>query len=118
MEEVEGLLAEMVDRFGPVPEGVRNLMETIQIKILCRQVNVAKVDAGPKGLSLEFRENRFDNPEALIGYIADNSGRVQLTGDHRLVFKQDLPTSNRARTARQILEDLRNLVIGTEPVGD
>ena len=34
MEEIEGLLAEMVDRFGPVPDEVRNLIDTIQIKIL------------------------------------------------------------------------------------
>ncbi|MEG9862466.1 MAG: transcription-repair coupling factor [Parvularculales bacterium] len=118
MEEVESLLAEMVDRFGPYPEEVRNLIDTIQIKILCRQTNVAKIDAGPKGLSLEFRDNRFDNPEALIGYIAGKSGQVQLTGDHRLTFRQTLPISNRARAVQQTLEEIRDLVIPPEPAGD
>ena len=89
MADMDSLMAEMIDRFGPVPEEVRNLIDTIQIKILCRQANVSRVDAGPKGLSLSFRDNHFSNPEALIGYIAGKAGQVQLTGDHRCLQEAD-----------------------------
>ena len=51
MADMDSLMAEMIDRFGPVPEEVRNLIDTIQIKILCWQANVSRVDAGPKGLA-------------------------------------------------------------------
>ena len=110
MADMDSLMAEMIDRFGPVPEEVRNLIDTIQIKILCRQANVSRVDAGPKGLSLSFRDNHFSNPEALIGYIAGKAGQVQLTGDHRVVFKQALPTSTRARVVRDVLNEMIGLV--------
>ena len=33
MADMDSLMAEMIDRFGPVPEEVRNLIDTIQIKI-------------------------------------------------------------------------------------
>lgn len=110
MEEIDGLTAEMVDRFGKIPEEVRNLIDTIQIKIYCRRANIARVDAGPKGLSLQFRDNHFGNPEGLIGYIAGKAGQVQLTGDHKMVFKQALPISARANVVRNILQDLINLL--------
>ena len=110
MADMDSLMAEMIDRFGPVPEEVRNLIDTIQIKILCRQANVSRIDAGPKGLSLGFRDNHFSNPEALIGYIAGKAGQVQLTGDHRVVFKQALPISTRARVVRDVLNEMIGLV--------
>src|SRR3546814_9362997 len=47
--EIEGFAAEMVDRFGPVPVEVENLLQIIAIKRLCRDAGVEKVDAGPKG---------------------------------------------------------------------
>ena len=32
------------------------------IKMLCRRANVAKVDGGPKGVIVSFRDNAFANP--------------------------------------------------------
>ena len=49
MADMDSLMAEMIDRFGPVPEEVRNLIDTIQIKILCRQANVPVSMPGRKG---------------------------------------------------------------------
>ena len=110
-EELEQLNAELIDRFGPVPEEVRNLMDTISIKILCRMAHVARIDAGPKGLSLSFRNNSFPNPERLIGFIANKRGSIQMTTDHRLVSKQTLPISGRARAVKTILQDVASLAL-------
>ena len=110
-EELNQLSAELVDRFGPVPDEVRNLLDTITIKILCRMANVSKVDAGPKGLSLGFRNNSFPNPERLIGHIASKNGQLQLSGDHRLVVKQTLPLSQRAKVITEALQELVALTL-------
>ena len=109
-EDLDQLTAELVDRFGPVPEEVKNLLDTISIKILCRMTNIAKVDAGPKGLSLAFRNNSFANPDRLIAHIASKNGQMQLTGDHRLVVKQTIPLSSRAKTVKRALEELVGLI--------
>ena len=78
------LIAELVDRFGGLPDPVKNLFSVIELKQLCRLANIEKIDAGPKGLSLAFRDNHFARPDALIGWIAGQGGRVQLRADHRL----------------------------------
>ena len=106
VEDTEGFAAEMVDRFGPLPGEVRNLMDAISIKILCREANVEKVDAGPKGMSLSFRGNSFPRPDNLIGYISGQRGRVRMTPDHRLVVRRTLPLSGRARAVRELLGEI------------
>ena len=109
-EDLDQLTAELVDRFGAIPEEVKNLLDTISIKILCRMTNIAKVDAGPKGVSLQFRNNTFANPDRLIAHIASKNGLYQLTGDHRLVMKQTLPQSSRAKVVKRALEELVGLM--------
>ena len=110
-DELDQLTAELVDRFGVIPDEVKNLLDTISIKILCRMANVSKVDAGPKGVSLAFRNNSFPNPDRLIAHIASKNGQLILTGDHRLVMKQTLPLSSRARAVKQAVQDLVGLTV-------
>jgi transcription-repair coupling factor (superfamily II helicase) len=38
--------------------------------VLARQV--AKLDAGPKGAAMAFRDDRFANPEGLIAFIREH----------------------------------------------
>lgn len=111
MSEIDAILAELVDRFGTMPDSVRNLFAVIEIKQLCKLSNVEKIDAGPKGLSIGFRDNQFANPEQLVGWIAAQQGRVQLRGDHKLIIKQTLPqASGRAPVCKGIVQELVALI--------
>ena len=55
--ELQSFGAELVDRFGPLPEEVKQLLEIVAIKALCKRANVEKVEAGPKGIIVAFRDN-------------------------------------------------------------
>jgi len=105
--DTDSLLAELVDRFGPLPDSVKNLFAVIELKQMCRRTNVEKIDAGPKGLSVAFKDNHFDRPEQLIGWIAGQAGRVQLRADHRLVVASALPRADMQIPAcRTVLQEL------------
>ena len=65
-QEIEAFGAELVDRFGPLPEEVEHLLKIVAIKSLCRRANVERIETGPKGAVLSFRDNTFANPEGLI----------------------------------------------------
>ena len=105
------MIAELVDRFGALPDSVRNLFAFIELKQFCRLANVEKIDAGPKGVSLSFRNDHFARPEKLIGWIAKQSGRVQLRPDHRLFVKVPLQDANmQAPACREIVQDLISLL--------
>ena len=86
--ESEAFAAEMIDRFGKLPGEVENLLQTVTIKRLCRRAHIDKVDSGPKGAVVSFRNNEFPNPGGLIRYITDQVGTVKLRPDHKLVLKR------------------------------
>ncbi len=85
-EDIEAIAAEMIDRFGPLPPEVENLLQTMAIKQLCRQAGVAKVDAGPKGAVLAFYQDKFARPDRLIAWITQQAGTVKVRPDQKLVM--------------------------------
>jgi transcription-repair coupling factor (superfamily II helicase) len=87
-EEIDGFAAELADRFGTVPAEVENLLKVVAIKRLCRTAGVEKVDAGPKGAMLSFRNNTFAHPARLVTFMQSQAGSVQLRPDHKLVYRR------------------------------
>ncbi len=87
--EIESFAAELIDRFGPVPGEVENLLQIVALKLLCRQAGVERLDTGPKGAVLGFRDNRFANLAGLVAFIQRDKGQATLRPDHRLVFRRD-----------------------------
>lgn len=86
--EIDAFAAELVDRFGAMPAEVENLLKIVAIKRLCRVAGVEKVDAGPKGAILAFRNNDFRNPAGLVSFMQKQAGTVQLRPDHKLVYRR------------------------------
>jgi transcription-repair coupling factor (superfamily II helicase) len=83
--EVEPMAAEIIDRFGPLPPEVENLLQTVAIKQICRKAGVAKIDAAPRGAVIAFHKDRFARPDRLLPWIAKQTGTVQVRPDQKLV---------------------------------
>jgi len=109
-EEIEEFAAELIDRFGPIPDEVENLLQTIAIKHLCREAGVEKIDAGPKGAVVGFRNNDFANPAGLVQFITTQAGTAKLRPDHKLVLIRDWSTPvKRLEGTRRLLRDLASV---------
>ncbi len=108
--EIDSFAAELVDRFGAMPEEVRNLLDIIELKRLCRAAGVDKVDAGPKGAVLGFRKNRFARPEKLVELMMKRPDLVKLRPDHKLVYMRSWDTpEDRLKGMRKFLGELAKL---------
>ncbi|MBU0739271.1 MAG: transcription-repair coupling factor [Alphaproteobacteria bacterium] len=92
LREIDGFGAELIDRFGPMPIEVQHLLKVVYIKALCRTANVEKLEAGPKGVVVQFRGKQFPNPAALVGYIAKQGSMAKIRADHSVFLTRDLPT--------------------------
>ena len=114
--EIDAFAAELVDRFGKLPVEVEHLLQVVTIKALSRRANVERVEAGPKGVVLAFRDNIFPNPEGLIGYIREQGSGVRMRNDpknaraQQLVFFEDWPRPvERLKGTAVILRQLATL---------
>jgi transcription-repair coupling factor (superfamily II helicase) len=87
--DIDAFAAEMVDRFGELPQEVRHLLDVVEIKGLAKLAGLQQVDAGPKGAVVAFRKNQFANPEGLVAFMQKSRGGVRMQSDHKLVFKAD-----------------------------
>ena len=113
LSEIDGFGAEMIDRFGPMPPEVQNLLKVVYIKTLCRKANVEKVDAGPKGVVIVFRDKQFPNPANLVGYIAKQGSLAKIRPDQSIFLNRDLPTpTKRLTAAAQIMTQFAELAKG------
>jgi transcription-repair coupling factor (superfamily II helicase) len=87
--EIDGFAAELIDRFGPLPEEVDSLLKVVFVKSLCRRANVEKVDAGPKGAVIAFRNNTFENGAGLVRFIGEQGSMAKIRPDQKIVFIRD-----------------------------
>ncbi|MES5097181.1 transcription-repair coupling factor [Agrobacterium sp. BA1120] len=108
--EIDGFGVEMIDRFGPLPKEVQHLLKIVYVKSLCRTANVEKLDAGPKGVVVQFRNKQFPNPAALVGYIAKQGSMAKIRPDHSVFLTRDLPTpEKRLAGAAMVMTQLAEL---------
>jgi transcription-repair coupling factor (superfamily II helicase) len=111
--DIDAFAAELADRFGKLPPEVEHLLQVVAIKALCRRANVEKVDAGPKGLVITFRDNSFANPDRLVGFIREQGSGARVRPDMKVVFFADwYAPEQRLKGTASIL---RNLVRLAEP---
>lgn len=88
--DIESFAAELIDRFGTLPQEVAHLLAVLRIKQLCLRAGIARIDAGPKGAVLSFYQDRFVNPDALLAYLAKHPTRFKLRADQKLLLMEDL----------------------------
>jgi transcription-repair coupling factor (superfamily II helicase) len=105
--EIEAAGAELVDRFGKLPPEVETLLKIVSIKALCRRANVDRIEAGPKGAVIAFRDNKFENAEGLLAWIAASALAAKIRPDQRVVWFADWQdTETRLSGARELLQNL------------
>jgi transcription-repair coupling factor (superfamily II helicase) len=111
--EIEAFGAELVDRFGPLPLEVEHLLQIVGIKMLCRQANVEKIDTGPKGSVISFRDNTFADPDRLVAFIRDQGRAARVRPDMKVVFFDDWEEAEQRLRGTAVI--LRNLVALAQP---
>ncbi|WP_406870411.1 transcription-repair coupling factor [Thioclava sp. 'Guangxiensis'] len=86
--EMEGFAAELIDRFGPLPKEVNTLLLVIRIKGMCKRAHIGKLDAGPKGVTIQFHNDKFPNPAGLVDYLTTERDLAKLR-DNKLMIRRD-----------------------------
>ena len=86
--EIEAMAAEMIDRFGPLPDSTANLVKLIEIKHQAIEANIAKIDVGARGTLVSFHKDDFPDPVGLLAYVDRLKGTAKLRPDMKLVISR------------------------------
>ena len=85
------LQEECIDRFGLMPDALKNLFRIAGIKQRTRPLGIRKVDLGEKGGRVHFDENADFDRVKLIDLLQANPGIYRLEGGNRLRINRELP---------------------------
>ena len=59
-EDIQNVIDEMIDRFGNMPKEIENLIEIARIKILCKKLNISKVQGKRSFVVFMFEIGELD----------------------------------------------------------
>jgi transcription-repair coupling factor (superfamily II helicase) len=85
---IEEFAAELIDRFGKLPEETENLLLLIEAKLNAKKACIAKIDVGPKGALVSFHEDKFPSVNGLLAYVERLEGTAKLRPDMKLVISR------------------------------
>jgi transcription-repair coupling factor (superfamily II helicase) len=91
---LEELQVEMIDRFGLLPDAVKNLLRVTAIKLDAERIGISKIDAGPAGGRIEFDSDTRVDPLAIVKLVQEKTRVYKLEGAEKLKFTMNLPTND------------------------
>ena len=109
--ELEGFAAELIDRFGPLPREVNTLLLVVRIKAMCKRAHIARMDAGPKGATVQFHLDKFPNPAGLVEFLTAERGMARISGNKVVVRRDWGNDGDKIKGAFAIARDLAEKVI-------
>jgi transcription-repair coupling factor (superfamily II helicase) len=108
-EELHQQRFALVDRFGALPLSVEYLLRVIEIKWLAKQLHLAKIDRGEKGILLTFRPQASLAADALLEFVYKRSNVIKMRPDNKMLLLYTWQTaeevlSGLAKTLRAMAE--------------
>lgn len=91
--ELEQLQIEMIDRFGLLPQVLKNLFQLSELKLLAQKIGIKKIVSGPQGGRIEFNEDPSINLQDILQLIQKYPELYKLDGPQHLRFNFEQPTS-------------------------
>ena len=107
LHALQELMEEIIDRFGVLPEAGRLLFRATELKILATPPGIRKIDAGPRGIRIEFIDKPDIDPGVILRLLQSAPKTYKLDGPNRLRILGDMPdVEARIKAIRRFIEAL------------
>ena len=105
IEALQELKEEIIDRFGLLPAPGLLLFRAVELKIRATPLGIKKIDAGPKGVRIEFINKPDIDPGTILKLLQSAPRLYKLDGPNRLRILGELPDAeSRIKGIRQFLD--------------
>ncbi|OZB04713.1 MAG: transcription-repair coupling factor [Idiomarina sp. 34-48-12] len=97
---------ELIDRFGLLPDAVKNLVRVAELRSRAQQLGIRKIDGGPNGVNVEFAADTKVSPQVLIQLIQQQPNEYRLEGPTRLrILRKIDDTQARLKLVESLLDE-------------
>jgi len=108
-DQLRELQVEMIDRFGLLPEPVKNLFRVTTLKLHAEKLGIKKLDAGERGGKIEFDQETTIDPGSIVKLVQSEPHRYKLVAANQLVFDDKMEKiDTRFTKVERLLERLDN----------
>ncbi|MFV2031825.1 MAG: transcription-repair coupling factor [Gammaproteobacteria bacterium] len=106
-EALRELQIELIDRFGLLPDALKNLFRVTEIKLRTLQLGIKKIDIGEQTGKIVFNQNPNVDPLKIIDLIQSNPGQFRFDGKQTLrIDQQNDELETRFRQTEELLNEL------------
>ena len=106
-EALRELQVEMIDRFGLLPDAVKNLFAAAALKLGANALGIRKLELGDSGGRILFKPNPSIEPSTVIKLIQSQPKTYALDGPDKLRIRMPLPgAAERLGAAQNLLRTL------------
>ncbi len=103
-DELRELQVEMIDRFGLLPDALKNLVRVTELKLKAQPLGIKKIEAGPQGGRLIFAAQTNIDPIKIIDLIQKQNKTYKLDGQDKLrIIMPMVETEERIAAMEKIL---------------
>lgn len=111
VHELDEVKVELIDRFGLLPDATKNLFKVSEFRQRAQAIGISKIEAGPKGGSIEFSDDTKVDPVFLISLIQQRPDSYKLDGANKLKFLvENKNTDDRIKLIHAMLNDFEHKV--------
>lgn len=89
-EALYEMQVEVIDRFGLLPDAVKNLFEIATLKLALSKMNIKKVEIGPAGGKFELNENPNINISRLMELMNTHPQEYVMKDSNTFVVKREM----------------------------
>ncbi len=108
-QEIDELQVEMIDRFGLLPDQIKQLFAVTKLKQKAKAIGISKIDASTQGGTITFTAKPNLDPMRLITMIQTRPNKYQMAGSEKLKFKF---TSETPAQRLEVVEGVLTALVG------
>jgi len=90
---LEDMTAELIDRFGPLPEPASNLLRLARLRLRARALGIRRLDLATAGGSVLFEEQNQVDPARLLPMLQRRGSEYRLEGPLKLRISRQFATA-------------------------
>ncbi len=91
-EDLEQVISEIEDRFGPPPEEVQSLLSLSEIRILCKNLQISSLKERKGQVEVEFSKVSLISADKVVRLMKDSGGKVKMNQEkpNSILMQTDL----------------------------